>query len=73
MGSRPFLIFHTLDDVGRHILKIQGDGIPLTERPLTLDDCLRFVKMFGDAAVDIVNEERRAREEERRQKERRSA
>lgn len=57
MSERPFLLFVSRDDEGRHVIKVQGDGLPLTERQITLRDALYFAQMFTTAAVEILNEQ----------------
>lgn len=66
MTDRPFLLFFSRDDEGRHVLKVQGSGIPLTERRLTVADCLRHAKSFTQAALEIMDEERLEKEDARR-------
>lgn len=57
--NRPFLVFPSIDDQGRRVLKVHGDGIPLTERPLTLADCIRLAKVFSETALEMIDDERR--------------
>jgi hypothetical protein len=54
MSERPFLLFVTRDEEGRHVIKVQGDGLPLTERRITVAECLRYVKQFAEAAIEMT-------------------
>lgn len=54
MSDRPFLIFTSRDEEARPVLKIQGSGIPLTERPLDLPFCLYLISQLVDVAEELA-------------------
>lgn len=59
MAADRFLVYPSRDKDGHHVLKVTGDGIPEREKPLTVDDCLRYAKVFTETALEIRAEERR--------------
>lgn len=57
MSERAFLFYVTRDADNRPALKIQGDGIPLTEKRLTALEAARHAHDFAQAAIDILQAE----------------
>lgn len=54
---RPFLLYVTRDAENRAVVKIQGDGIPVTEMRLTPMTATRYAHDFAQAAIDLLQAE----------------
>lgn len=57
MNDRLFLLYPSRNEENKPVLKLQCGPLALTERPLTVADCLRYVKLFSEAAIEIMGTE----------------